>query len=116
MNISLYLMAVVYVLAGIYHFVNPRFYIKMMPTYLPYHSQLVVISGVMEIIFGLMLIPDATRIIGAWLIIALLIGVFPANVQMMMNFKKKKNPYLWLTVVRLPLQLVFIWWAWKYTC
>jgi len=115
MNISLYSMAIVYIAAGIYHFVNPRFYIKMMPTYIPYHFQLVAVSGVMEILFGLMLVPESTRSIGAWLIIALLIGVFPANIQMSVNFYKKKNRYFWLTIVRLPFQLLFIWWALKFT-
>jgi uncharacterized membrane protein len=115
MNTSLFFMVVVYVAAGIYHFVNPRFYIKMMPTYLPYHSQMVIISGVLEIVFGLLLIPELTRAIAAWLIIALLIAVFPANIQMSVNFWEKKNKYFWFTIARLPLQLLFIWWAWMFT-
>jgi uncharacterized membrane protein len=60
------------------------------------------------------LIPDATRSIAAWLIIALLIAIFPANIQMSINFKRKNNPYFWITIVRLPLQLLLIWWAWLY--
>lgn len=87
----------------------------MMPAYIPFHAQLVIISGVMEILFGLMLIPENTRSIGAWFIIALLIAVFPANIQMSINFYKKKKPYFWLTIVRLPFQLLFIWWAWTFT-
>ena len=108
-------MAFFYIAAGINHFINPRFYLKMMPSYLPLHKELVNISGIFEIILGVLLFFDATRPIGAWLIIALLIGVFPGNIQMTINFWKKKNPYLWITIVRLPLQFVLIWWAWLYT-
>ena len=111
----LYLMALVYVAAGIYHFVNPKLYMKIMPTYLPYHLQLIYISGVIEIVLGIMLIPEGTRSIAAWLIIAMLIAIFPANIQMAITFWQKKHPFFWGTVARLPLQIVLIWWAWMYT-
>ena len=113
--ILLYVMAVLYVAAGVYHFVNPRFYQKIMPTYLPWHIPLVYISGVCEIVFALLLIPESTRPIAAWLVIALLVAVFPANIQMAVSFWQKQRPTLWIALARLPLQLVLIWWAWIYT-
>jgi uncharacterized membrane protein len=113
--ILLYVMAVLYVAAGVYHFVNPRFYQKIMPTYLPWHTSLVYISGVCEIVFALLLLSESTRPVAAWLIIILLIAVFPANIQMTVSFWQKQRPTLWIALVRLPLQLVFIWWAWIYT-
>jgi uncharacterized membrane protein len=113
--ILLYVMAVLYIAAGIYHFINPRFYQKIMPTYLPWHIPLVYISGVCEIIFALLLIPESTRHVAAWLIIVLLIAVFPANIQMAVSFWQKQRPTLWIALIRLPLQLVLIWWAWIYT-
>jgi uncharacterized membrane protein len=76
---------------------------------------LVSISGVFEIVFGTMMFPEATRTYGAWLIIALLIAVFPANIQMSVTFYQNKNPYFWGTIARLPLQIVLIYWAWMYT-
>ena len=108
-------MAVLYAGAGANHFVNPRYYKKIMPPWLPYPDALIYISGIFEIAFGLLLIPEVTRQTGAWLIIALLIAIFPANIQMTINFWKKKKPYLWITIARLPLQVVLIWWAWAYT-
>jgi uncharacterized membrane protein len=114
-NFFLYLMAALYVLAGLNHFRSPRTYIRIMPHYLPWHLQLVYISGVCEVIFGLMLLHPVTRVYGAWLIILLLIAVFPANIQMAVDFYHKKNPYLWLALLRLPMQLLLIWWAWLYT-
>ena len=114
-NFFLYLMAVGYTIAGVNHFVNPRFYLKIMPPWLPYHGQLVAVSGVCEILGALLLLPAATGVAGAWFIIAILIAVFPANIQMAIDFAKRGNPYLWVAILRLPLQVVLVWWAWVYT-
>jgi uncharacterized membrane protein len=115
--ISLYVMAIVYIGAGMLHFVNPKFFLDIMPTYIPlkFHDKIVQISGVFEIVLGAMLIPEATRVMGAWGLVALLIAVFPANIQMCVTFWQKKNPFFWGTVARLPIQFVLIWWAWLYT-
>ena len=111
----LYLMTLVYVAAGIYHFVNPKMYMKIMPTYLPWHLQLIYISGVIEIVLGILLIPESTRPIAAWLIIAMLVAVFPANIQMAVNFWQRNSSSLWIAIARLPLQVVLIWLAWLFT-
>lgn len=108
-------MVVFYILGGINHFVHPGFYLKIMPAWLPYHLLLLDISGVCEALFALLLLPVATRRLGAWLIILLLIAIFPANIQMAVSFMKEHSPYLWIAIVRLPLQLVLIWWAWIFT-
>ena len=108
-------MATGYVIAGIMHFVRPRTYKRIMPPWVPQPLAMVYLSGVMEITFALLLLPVITRHIAAWLIVLLLIAVFPANVQMALNFRRKHHPYLWLAIVRLPLQPLLIWWAWLYT-
>src|SRR4051812_42968362 len=113
--VFLYVMALVYIAAGVYHFVAPGFYKKIMPTYLPYHMELIYISGVAEILCGLLLLPASTRVYGAWSVVVLLIAIFPANIQMLVNFYQRKNPYLWIAVLRLPLQILLIWWAYIYT-
>ena len=114
-NTSLYVMSLLYTLAGINHFIHPAFYIRIMPPWLPYHSALVFISGVCEIVFGLLLLLPATRKLAAWLIIGLLIAIFPANIQMMLNYLHNNNPRLWIAIIRLPLQIVLIWWAYSFT-
>ena len=108
-------MALIYVAAGIYHFVNPKLYMRIMPTYLPWHLQLIYISGVIEIVLGILLIPEETRSIAAWLIIAMLIAIFPANIQMAVIFWQKNSSSLWIAIARLPLQVVLIWMAWLFT-
>lgn len=113
-RVSLYVMSTIYVVAGILHFVRPDTYNRIIPAWLPYSMALVYISGVVEIAGGLMLLSKVTRRFGAWLIILLLIAVFPANVQMSINYYNDHHPFFWLTIVRLPLQFVLIWWAWKF--
>ena len=80
-----YLLALFFVGGGANHFLKPEFYLAMMPPYLPLHEDLVIISGIAEIALGLaVLVPKFQRIAG-WGLIALLIAVFPANLQMALN-------------------------------
>ena len=51
--ISIYLMSFFYIYVGIKHFTSPQWFMKIMPPYLPYHLQLVYLSGFFEILFGL---------------------------------------------------------------
>jgi len=107
-------MIALYIAAGFNHFINPQFYLKIMPPWVPYHKEMVFISGVCEILFAMLLIFPSTRRLGAWGIILLLVAVFPANVQMLLNYNKENNPLLWVAIVRLPVQLILIWWAYGF--
>lgn len=109
------LLAVFFVAAGVNHFVNPDFYLKIMPPYLPWHLGLVYLSGALEVLFGAMLLVPRYSRPGAWGIIAVLIGVFPANIHMAVNshlYPDISPVALWL---RLPLQAVLIAWAYWFT-
>jgi len=79
---SLWLMGAFYVLAGMNHFRAPEFYLPIMPPYLPWHAQLVFLSGVAEVIVGVGLLMPRTRVLAAWAAIALLLAVYPANIHM----------------------------------
>ncbi len=111
---GLFIMAAFYVLAGTNHFINPNFYKAIMPPWLPWHCFLIYFSGVCEIILGLLLIPKPTRKPAAWGIILLLVAVFPANIQMMLNYCDQQSAYLWVAILRLPLQLLLIGWAYQF--
>ncbi|MDQ3279333.1 MAG: DoxX family protein [Bacteroidota bacterium] len=108
-------MAAAYIIAGINHFAHPQIYLAIMPPWLPAHAALVFVSGALEILFGVLLLLPRTRRAAAWGLILLLIAVFPANVQMLVNWFREENSRLWLAVLRLPLQLLLIWWAYQYT-
>jgi uncharacterized membrane protein len=113
-TISLYLQAGFYILAGLNHFRMPRFYMKMMPEYLPAHKFLVDWSGIAEVLLGIGLLIPQTRVISAWGIIALLIAVFPANLYMLTSGKFTKMPQ-WILWMRFPLQILMILWAYSFT-
>ena len=55
-TVSKYLLAIFMIVAGMMHFVNPAFFIKAMPPYLPLHKELVLVSGVCEILLGILLL------------------------------------------------------------
>lgn len=100
-----------FIAAGANHFVNPAFYLTMMPAYLPAHRALVFVSGVFEILGGVgVLIPRMRSLAGIGLVL-LLIAIFPANLHMALH------PELFPTIsakalyARLPLQLLLIAWA-----
>lgn len=112
------LLAAVLIGAGVMHFRDPRFFVQIMPPYLPWHWALVYVSGVIEIVLGIGLLVPATRRLAAWGAIALFVAVFPANVHMAMaNVQFDPPPPMgqpsqaaaW---ARLPLQGVLIVWAW----
>ncbi len=108
-------LGIAFIFAGINHFLNADFYLKMMPPFLPWHLFLIYLSGVFEIALGvLLLIPKYTRL-AAYGLIALLIAVFPANIFMAVNpqlFSEFSPLALYL---RLPLQFVLIVWAYWFT-
>ncbi len=112
--ISKYLLAIFMIVAGTMHFVNPDFFLKIMPPYLPLHRELVLASGACEILLGVMLLIPQCSHLAAWGIIALLIAVFPANIHLYQNQKiLPASPILHL--LRLPLQGFFILWAYWHT-
>jgi uncharacterized membrane protein len=100
--------------AGVLHFVFPRFYLSMMPPWLPWHRELVYASGVFEVLGGIGLLIPRLRRVACWGLIALLVAVFPANVQYTLNALAAEG---WstgtiLSVVRWPIQLLLIYLVW----
>ncbi|GAB4092655.1 DoxX family protein [Flaviaesturariibacter terrae] len=108
------LMALGYIAAGINHFWHPAPYVAIMPPWLPAHEALVALSGLAEILLGLGILFRLTRRWSAWGLILLLIAVFPANVQMAINYYHQGHPRLWGALLRLPVQILLIAWAWVY--
>jgi uncharacterized membrane protein len=108
-------LAVFFVGAGLNHFLSTTFYLRMMPPYLRLHLALVYISGAAEIVLGILLLVPRTSVVAAWGLIALLIAVFPANVQMALHpetFPELSAAALW---IRLPLQALLVAWAFWHT-
>lgn len=109
-----WILALVFVFAGVMHFRAPGTYLKIMPAYLPFPLALVYISGAAEILGGLGVLPRATRKMAGWGLIALLVAVFPANLAMAQSGTQGVGidvPH-WVWLARLPFQAVFIAWVW----
>lgn len=117
-RVLLWVMGILYMIAGALHFINPGAYRPMMPPYLPWHDFLIFLSGVAELVLGAAVLVPALRTRAAWGIILLLIAIFPANVHIALyNVPLFGNPegagiINW---IRLPFQAVLILWAWWYT-
>jgi uncharacterized membrane protein len=114
-SIFKFLFAMLFLGAGISHFSNTNFFLRMVPPYLPYHLELVYISGVAEIALALLLLIPPTSGLAAWGIIALLIAVFPANIQMALHPETFPEFSLRSLQIRLAIQGLLIAWAYCYT-
>jgi uncharacterized membrane protein len=106
-------MAALYVTAGLFHFINPKFYLKITPKWVPFPGLMNVFIGVIEIILGLALLFSTTRYYAAIGIVLLLIAVFPANVYHFQKAKRKQKLVL-VTLLRLPIQVLLIYWAYTF--
>ena len=107
-------MGAAYIFAGVNHFWHPDFYLKMLVGFLPYPEALNIISGAAEILIGIGVMIPQTRRISAWALIALLIAIFPANINMAVHHSEFNLPAFGL-YLRLPIQFLLIWWAYVYT-
>jgi uncharacterized membrane protein len=108
-------LGVIFVAAGALHFLAPGAYERIMPTYLPLHRELVYLSGALEILGGLGMFSKRTRSVAGIGLILLLLAVWPANLQMLLDARAAQKPAWWVALLwaRMPLQVVLIWWVWR---
>lgn len=114
-NRNLFLLTAIFVFAGAMHFFVPRSYLAIMPPWVPLPLEAVYLSGVLEILGGLALLVSPIRRAAGLALIALLIAVFPANIQMLMNAVASAASPLHVTLLwlRLPLQPLLIVWVYR---
>ncbi len=104
-------LSVFFIVAGVNHFVNPDFYVRIMPAYLPAHLELVYLSGLFEVLGGIGVLSPRHRSLAGWGLIALLLAVYPANIHMALHPELFPEMSPVAIYARLPVQLVFIAWA-----
>ena len=109
------LLGLLFVGAGALHFLAPGAYERIMPPYLPLHRELVYLSGTLEVLGGLGLFPERTRAVAGIGLVLLLIAVWPANLQMLLDARAAGKPSWWVALLwaRMPLQLLLIAWVWR---
>ena len=108
--ITIYFMSISYTYVGVRHFIDPDFFLAIMPNYLPYHLEFVYLSGIAEITFGILLLFKKTRTYAAYGLIILLVCVFPANIHLVESELSQSilDATKTQTIIRLPFQILFI--------
>lgn len=112
--VSLYIMAAIYIFAGLMHFVKPRMYMRIMPPYLPNHRILVYLSGIAEIILGIGLCIPILKTISIYGIVLMLIVFLTVHFYMLNEPKASAGLPRWGLIIRIPLQFALMYWAWIY--
>ena len=112
---SLFGLSLFFIYFGIDHFINPEFYLSIMPPAFPLHVEAVYISGFFEILGGISVLIAPLRKIAGWGLVALLICVYPANIYMAITPEAFPEISIGLLYFRLPLQFLFIYWAYSVT-
>ncbi|MBV7270541.1 DoxX family protein [Winogradskyella luteola] len=112
--IGLYIMAIVYILAGIMHFIKPKMYMRIMPKYLPNHKALVYLSGIAEVLLGIGLCIPVLKVVSIYGIIIMLIVFLLIHFYMLSGEKASAGIPKWILILRIPLQFFLMYWAWVY--
>jgi uncharacterized membrane protein len=118
-KISLIIIILFYIIAGINHFHNPESYYRIIPHYIPYPILVNILAGCFELLLGLLLISPKTRTFAAWGIILMLIAFLPVHINMIGDTPLQLGnltvtPIIaWVRLVAL--QPLLILWAWWYT-
>ena len=111
---GLYIMAAMYVLAGLIHFIKPKMYMRIMPNYLPNHKALVYLSGIAEIMLGIGLCFSVLKVVSIYGIITMLAVSLMVHFYMLSSEKASAGIPKWLLILRLPLQFFLMYWAFIY--
>ena len=110
--VTIIVMSILYIIIGVKHFTDPIFFLKIMPPYIPFHLELVYLSGAFEILFGFLLLVKKYRRLAGIGIVLLLIAVFPANIYLFQNpeiLNAEKSKTLVRLFYQFPLILIAIW-------
>jgi uncharacterized membrane protein len=114
-------LAAFFAFTGTMHFLRPRFFEAIVPPAIEAQKkEVVAISGVAEIAGATLILPPASRRLGRWWLLALLVAVFPANIHMAVNPDQIKGLDIervprWALWARLPLQPLAMLWVWRAT-
>ena len=112
-KLSVFTLSVFFISFGIDHFVNPEFYLSIMPPNLPLKLEAVYISGLFEILGGVGVLIASTRKIASLGLVTLLVAVYPANIYMALNPERFPEVSINALYFRLVLQFFFFYWAYS---
>jgi uncharacterized membrane protein len=106
------LFAIFMIYGGVQHFLKPAFYIPFVPSFLPFTTALIYISGIAEILLGLMLVIPKLAKQGALGILLLMLIFLPIHIWDVFSATPAIGSHQ-AALIRLPIQILFIGIAWK---
>ena len=116
-RISRYIMAVFFIYAGVNHFINPEFYLPLIPPYIPLPELANLISGILEVGLGAGLLFNGLRKTAAVGIIVLMVLFLPVHlyfIQLGSCIQDILCVPEWMGWARLlivqPLLILWAWW------
>ena len=108
-------MSLLYITVGVKHFINPDFFVTIVPPIISWKEEAVLVSGFIEVILGILLLFNQTRKLAAWGIILLLIAVLPANIYLYLSeipreiLSISKSQALFRIPFQIPLIIISYW-------
>lgn len=118
-KVGLYLMAFLYLVAGVNHFISPESYLPIIPEYIPNPELMNILAGIAEIVLGIGLLIPKTRKVSAWGLMLMLIAFIPSHVYFIQIGSCIEGGICtpeWVGWIRLVvIQPLLVAWAWIYT-
>jgi uncharacterized membrane protein len=112
MNTSTRVLVAILGVAGVAHFAIPKGFDEIVPRALPGAARMwTSLSGGAELAVAATVAVPRSRRVGAALAAVLFVVVFPANIQMAVDWSDRSLPQRLLAYGRLPLQIPLIWLA-----
>ena len=95
--------------SGAVHLAKPEVYEPLMPSWVPAHREVILGSGVAELALALGLVLPPTRRVAGWASVALLLAVWPGNLQMALDSNRSSSTAFKVAAWgRMPLQIPMI--------
>ena len=103
-------MSIMYIFIGIRHFLDPQYFLYIVPPQLPFKLFLVYLTGLIEVVGGVAILSPKSRKAGAYLLIFLLVSVFPANIYLYVSETPQNLLGITKTdaLIRMPFQIPLI--------
>ena len=113
-NISLYLLVAFYLFAGINHFLKPKFYLSIMPDFLQYKAFLNQLTGSFQVLLAIGLFLPGTRNLAVFITLGMLtLYLLLIHIPHLIHPPKILQGKHGLLILRIPLQLLLMYWTWS---
>lgn len=107
------IVALFMIYAGVQHFLNPEFYLPFVPSFLPFQTWIVYLSGAVEIIIGTLLLTKKYQGVGAYALLVLMILFLPIHINDVVSDTPAIGSQK-AAIIRLIIQFLAIALCWKF--